>query len=306
MIATRAAVLAVATAALASVAGAQDMSRLAVPSRTAELIDQLKNADPEKRMEAAAALGVLGPAAKPAIPNLVEALKDPVAAVRMKAIDALMLMGPAAAEAASKIPPFLNDPDELVRVSAVVALPRITAEPSSTVPLLKKALGDNASTVRRSAAIELAMLQAELPAAVPVLREGLDDPIPSRRLEVCIALGKVVPAQERKAIAAIAAAFLQDRNIRTRVEAARALGWLGAEAVPYLVRILESADRERPIYRMAIRSLGRIGPDAKASLPVLRALTENKRFRRGTLDVAIAAIEGKEPPPPPSPPARPR
>lgn len=268
-----------------------------MPPRLAELVKQLDDPEWDIRMEAATAIGLLGPVAKPAIPKLIEAFKDPVPAVRMKAIDALMFMGTTAAEAAPRIVPLLNDPDELVRVSAVIALPRITPDRASTVPLLKKALADKAWSVRRRAAMELVQLGEEVAAAIPVIREGLKDTIPSRRLEAIAILARASP-RERTEMIAVVVAHLKDPDTDTRVEAVRRLSGLGTDAVPHLIAILQSEGEQREVQTAAIRALGRIGPDARAALPILQELRKRKGLWRLLSQRSIAAIEGKGPRPP--------
>jgi len=296
MASTRTAALILATGMLGTTAGGQDAPVAPMSPRLAELVKQLKDPDWDTRMEAATALGVMRAEAKPAIPSLVEALKDPVAPVRMKAIDALMFMGTEAAEAVPRIVPFLSDPDELVRVSAVVALPRVAPDRASVLPLLKKALDDKAWRVRRQAAIELIHLDAEVPAAIPVLREGVKDAIPTYRLGAIAALGRAVSPEERKAMAVIAAEYLRVSDADVQHEAIRALSSLGADAVPYLVGLIKTEGEGYGVRMSAIRALGRIGPDAKAALPLLRELQQRKGMWLKTAQKSAAAIEGKEPP----------
>ena len=299
MIRMRTAALIVATAVVGPMAGGQDTPALPASPRLAELVKQLKDPDWDTRMEAATALGMLGPAAKGAIPNLVEALKDPVAPVRMKALDALMFMGTAAAAAAPQIPPFLNDADELVRISAVIALTRVTPDRASIVPLLKNALGDKASRVRRQAATELIQMRAEVPAAIPVVREGLKAEFPLHRIEAIKTLGEVVSPEERKSLAATAGEYLKAPDRDLRLQTVRALAYLGAEGVPYLVGVLKAEEQDRRVQIAAIMALGRMGPDAQAAVPVLQGFAERKGIWMKASQRSIAAIEGKEPRLPP-------
>lgn len=276
-------------------ARAQTTAAAPVNPRIAEMLKQLKDPDWDTRMEAATALGRLGPAAKPAIPNLLDALGDPEPAVRMKAIDAFMFMGRDAAETAPRIIPMLKDPNELVRVSAVIALPRVSADPASTVPLLKTALSDPAWVVRRRAAIELVHLGAESEATLPVLREGLRDPVPSYRMEAIGNLVKVAPPAERQTIVDLVLRYLKDPDDETRIEAIRTLSGMGAEAVPPLIGVLTAPNEPRHVQAAAIRALGRIGPPAKDALPHLRPLLKLRGILLKTTEKAIASIEGNGP-----------
>ena len=288
--------LALVAAVSASPASSPAEGESSLPPRMAELVKQLQDPDWDIRMEAATALGNLGPEAKPALPYLVVALKDPVPTVRMKAVDALMFMRAAAAEAAPLLLPMLEDADELVRISVVVALPRVTAPPSLTTPVLKKMLSDNAWRVRRQAAIELIQMKAEVPAAIPVLREASKDPVIIARLTALAVLGGVVEPPERKAIAAMAAEFIGEGSYDVRVQAIRTLSALGPESVPHLVGVLtKSPAAERSVQMAAVQALGRIGPDAKAALPALQQVMSRKGIWLKVAQRSIAAIEGTEP-----------
>ncbi|HJZ59055.1 MAG TPA: HEAT repeat domain-containing protein [Gemmataceae bacterium] len=65
-----------------------------VPLR--QLVAQLKSPDAQTRKEAAKTIGLIGPAAKDAVPALVNALKDKDSDVRSSAALALKWIGPAA------------------------------------------------------------------------------------------------------------------------------------------------------------------------------------------------------------------
>jgi len=97
-----------------------------------------------------------------------------------------------------------------------------------------------------------------------------------------------------------------DSNVRT--EAACALSKYGVRAVPALVRAL--GDPEPSVVVYSALSLGRIGPDAKAAVPMLEKATTDPRKdmtgswplfdERGTVRWAAAEalkeIRGEEPP----------
>ena len=63
-------------------------------------------------------------------------------------------------------------------------------------------------------------------------------------------------------------AQLKSKNASVRAKAAEALGAAGADAVPHL-NYLAATDPEWTVRGAAVRSLGRIGPAAKAALPTL-------------------------------------
>jgi HEAT repeat protein len=92
------------------------------------LIDLLKDEDSNVRQEAAAALGNLGPLAKPAIPALSETLNDQDSTVRYRAVEALGRIGP---KAVGVIVEALTNDDPRVRSCAEEALKKIDPEQRS-------------------------------------------------------------------------------------------------------------------------------------------------------------------------------
>ncbi len=86
---------------------------------------QLSDAEPARRLEAAAALGRLRRRARSAVPQLAAALKDANVLVRKMAALALGDIGAAAGVAA--LTEALNDGEESVRRRAAVALREIAA-----------------------------------------------------------------------------------------------------------------------------------------------------------------------------------
>jgi HEAT repeat protein len=77
--------------------------------------------------------------------------------------------------------------------------------------------------------------------------------------------------------------------------ALRSIDGAGPEAVPTLLEGLESEDRRRRYYAMYL--LGKVGPAAKAALPILKRMrdeTESRRYRESyqrTIDQIEAGSE---------------
>jgi len=113
------------------------------PENLTLLVDPLEDPDARIRQGAAKILAQLGPAAKPAVPELLHALQDPAAGVQEAAQDALKRIGPDA------------------------------------VPALVEALAAPNADVRESAAWALGMMGPAARAAVASLRErSANDPSP--------------------------------------------------------------------------------------------------------------------------------
>jgi HEAT repeat protein len=114
------------------------------------------------RSIAAAALGNIGPASKPAVPSLVELLGDEAEFVRSSAAFALGGIG---RDAKAGIPALINalkDPDVAVRRQAPESLAEIGPEAKVAIPALVDALRDPDEGVREYAAVAMADLSSSL------------------------------------------------------------------------------------------------------------------------------------------------
>ena len=96
-----------------------------VSEGVSELVKDLNDQRADVRINAARALGEIGPEAKAAVPALIETLKDEEASVRSSAAFALSRIGLAAVPALSEA---LKDEDRNVRGSAAVALDQIRSD----------------------------------------------------------------------------------------------------------------------------------------------------------------------------------
>ena len=94
-----------------------------------EWIAQLKDGDWDERIIAAWALGEIGPAAAPAVPELIKALQDEDQDVRRYAAHALGTIGQETEAVRAALRRALNDEDEGVREQAAWALEQIGAGP---------------------------------------------------------------------------------------------------------------------------------------------------------------------------------
>jgi HEAT repeat protein len=93
-------------------------------------LDQLKTSpSATERWRAARALGMMGPEARGAVPELSRALKDDDPMLRAEAASALGQMGPAARPAVPALKELLTDKHLPVRDAAENALKAINAKP---------------------------------------------------------------------------------------------------------------------------------------------------------------------------------
>jgi HEAT repeat protein len=128
---------------------------------------------------AAAALGMLGPAAASAVEPLAELLSHPEADHRWSAALALSRIGQAAAPACGRLATALSDPDEKVRWYAAVALGGIGAEAAPAVPALSAALSDFDDDVVGCAADALQSIGVHTPEVLAALAASEDHPNPA-------------------------------------------------------------------------------------------------------------------------------
>jgi HEAT repeat protein len=196
------------------------------------------------------------------------------------------------------------------RVRAARGLGKLGATSPEVVPVLIGLLREKDEVLRRSAAEALGKIGPAAKGAVPALLEAFEDP--SIREAAARALGDVGP-EARTAISRLVAA-LKDANTDTRAEIAGALLKIGPAAEETLVTIVEAlrnpqrpplidriprgaltlneaalmlrlASYEEPL-REAVVRLGRMGPAARAAIPVLR---ESLKDRDPLLQLDAAA-----------------
>jgi HEAT repeat protein len=227
------------------------------------LIDALHDPNKTARSDAAGTLGIsLGAAAEPAVPALIRALWDQDNGVRDKAAEALGRIGPAARAAVPAL---------------IVAL---------------KTPGDD-DAAYSSTAEALGLIGPAAKEAAPFLKEKLQHP--DGYVRVCAALALWHIEDSRAGLAAARAA-LEDRSCRARAVAAEVLWRMEKhpQAVPTLIRLLEEDEGEMTnnAQYMAARALGRIGPAARAAVPKLRRLLNDKELElRQTVAAALKQIE---------------
>lgn len=121
------------------------------------------------------------------------------------------------------------------------------------------------------------------------LAEQLKSPEVGKRVQAAGALNRLSPAVSSVIPDLVAA--LKDEYFDVRENAAEALRKLGAKAVPALCRALDEDDYY--MQRYAARTLGRMGGEARESIPMLgRALGRTGTDARNEVARAIVAVGG--------------
>ncbi len=298
------------------------------PDAVAAVAAHLADRDPVRRLDAAAALGPLGAAAKPAagklaplladpdprarlaaavaawkvgaaapaLPAAAGLLKDPDPAVRkLAAMDLGAEFGPDAKAAVPDLVRCLYDPFAEVRSAAAEALGRVGPGAADAVgPLLTLLDGDEPGFVVSAACEAVGLIGPDRAVAAPVLERRLahPDPLVRTHAELALLAAGVLPNKDRLADR------LEHRDYRVRITAAEALWRAGKDerAVPLLVRALEEANLdgtwgENERY-MAARALGRVGPAGKPAAPELAKLLAHPDAQlAATAAAALKAID---------------
>lgn len=220
------------------------------------------------RREAARALGLIGPAAAAAAPDLIALLYDEDEAVRCQATESLgRVDGPPEAVIAALVG-LLPDVSQAVRAAAARTLGSLREKAAEAVPALVPLLQDREEAVRLAAAEAVGRIGTLNGDATPTLVEGLQNPDNVVRADTAEALGSIGETAVEATPALVQA--LKDTNDRVRAKAAEALGKIGeaaAEAVPSLVRALH--DKDNWVSAMAAEALGEMGESADGAIPAL-------------------------------------
>ena len=214
------------------------------------------------RCGAARCLGMLGPEAASAAPQLAHALRDPEPAVRNDAVLALGQLGKAAVP---HLTLALQEQDPHVRQAAALFLGRIGPEAAPAVPGLALALQDKEASVRVAAVIALSHIGPRAGAAVPALIQSLEDPDPSVRSYASTSLSEIRSPNVWALVKLINQGDLNIRKAATKalVENYRALR-LTAATFRKMAQSEDAASRE-----LALETLGILRADDDATISTL-------------------------------------
>ncbi len=274
------------------------------------LIGVLTGPNAKMRVCAAEALGMIGPAARAAVPALIRAL-----AVDRPASDPPELRGHAAkalgaigADARGVVPLLnglldriwekdegddINLLDRLIEAFDKLGAPpierllknflkdggdtyyleRLGPRAKPAVPGLRSALKDSRAQVRIYAAVALARIDPSVGDAIPVLINALDHPLDNIDYDgVLSALGRLGPTA-KAAIPALKRLLGEREDVFSRpgiLETLVQVDPSGGESIPALISALR--DEDSYVVQAAIDSLGLLGPRAKSAAPPLAAL----------------------------------
>jgi len=277
--------------------GARDVADVPV------LVQGLDDKNPHNRADAADELGLIGRAARDAVPALAlrvaqdadplvavraaeallridphekfvaflsSALEHEQAKVRRAAAQSLGNVGALAVTALPKLIDCLKDSDGDVRWAAVATLGRIGPEARAAVPVLTEALKD--SILRGMAADSLGAIGPDARAAVPGLKRLIESGDKDGRWPAAIALVRIGgPGAEAATPVFIDALKASDAGQRWDALCyLQRLGPRASAAVPAIKALLKSPDAF--LRELAVVTVGKIGPDAKAAVPELLPL----------------------------------
>ncbi len=245
------------------------------------LIGALKDGDTNVRWTVAEALGRIGGDAEAAIPALAEALRDK--AIRVMAADALGAMGSAARGAVPMLIDALQSEDGNYRWTAAIALSRIDGKSARpALPLFIEKLKSNDPRARWDAMMFVNNMGLEAKDAAPaVLRMVKDGDSVAARCLVTIAGADAV-----QAIPVLIQEFADDGDN------AESLASIGPAAAPALLQYLRNPEMKNR--RLAVKTLGLIGPKSKEVIPALIATLKHADAElRGAAANALAGIDPK-------------
>jgi HEAT repeat protein len=202
----------------------------------------------------AAALGVMGPPAAPAVPTLERMLVDVDGAVRRSAVDALGRLGPEGDRALLRA---IAHPDDRVLFWALMAVSARHDLSRAGLADAVAALGSRSFEVRAAALAVIASAGEAARAREGLVAGSLTDPAPLVRARALAALPSI-GAATASAVPAIAA-LLGDPVEDLRVEAFRAIGRFGEGGRLAEADIVAAAAREPKLRFCALDALARTG-----------------------------------------------
>lgn len=286
----------------------------------AELRELLGHPGQHIRWQAVAGLGVIGPPAKKAVPDLIRLLADEQPITRMLAAQALGEIGLESELDARKVIFMLRDVDPDVRQFALYAL--MNVGPNS-IPALEKMLSDTEPVYVRTACLQaLANQGPPAKAVLPTVIKLLSDPEAEIRAQSA-ATAAAIGADAKDALPALfenlldkdaqvqmysfqAAMIVGQADRKALLDALKAAnakgrwnapvlgnGLTGKQAVAALLKDLSAKDADNRA--MAALALGRLGKDAEPAIPALvRLAKEDAKQVRNAAQQALAQLDRNE------------
>lgn len=223
-----------------------------------QLLEQLKDASPSVRAQAAYKLGELGDAARPAMESLVALVADTDPHVRAVAAHAVLKIRPGPEVTRPIAKKLLAESDDAARMRFLHALADLGKE---VVPGLIDALKDD--ELAKYACVVLAEIGPEAAEAGPALAERLrSEKRPEVRQRLIMALGAVESAETAPDLIAI----VEDTEHDSRIPAAFALGRLGPSAKQAAAALSKGMEDADPVLKVVSAwALMKVSPDDQSS-----------------------------------------
>jgi HEAT repeat protein len=260
------------------------------PPDVAKLAAQLGSTDRDTRREAGHALEKLGPAAKPALPELIKALDDSDKQVWANALAAIAAIGPGATDAIPRLMQVFDsrrggDMRQRDKAQMIMrAANALACIGDAARPALIEALKSNDTGVRFGATKALGGMGAQSRDAIPALIENLGHADEDLRNEVIGTLALI----GGDAVAPLSKS-LSWPDPKLRSGSARVLAAIGAAAAdagPALLAQLQN-EKENAVRAAMLAVLPRVGlPQEQVVPPLMKALRSNDA------EIQSAALNG--------------
>ena len=267
------------------------------------LTEHIAAGDPDIRIRFVTALGEVGSAAAPSIPQLARAAVDPDEEIRTAAVEALGLVGkgPSADTVIPILLAALKDKDGNVRKNAVLGLDRIGSKTERVIAALIAALRDSEVEVRSDAEYAICKIGVSALPGILSLLSDTSTTVSGRADHIVTEISGLGPdvwnareSRDRGLLRLKEARFVlifalnnPDERVRNRI--ADVLANLRELVVPDLVTAF--SDQSSTIRAGAATTLELIGAAARPALDALRkCLNDPDALVRGAAESAIKQI----------------
>jgi HEAT repeat protein len=263
----------------------------------AQLAPLLRNKDVNLRTTAALALVKIG---KDSVAELVKLLNDPAPDARLAAIQTLSQFGKEDLDerAVTALVKALADADARVRQVAATDMALLgtrAREFGGGVAVSKTLFGllkDKDVRVRRSAVAALGQIGLDEKEEITALAAALQDKDVNVRAATIYSLSQYshdqAPDDWREHVMTCLSAGLKDSDRRIQFATAQTMAPEGKFAVPALIEVVEKGKGTSRLF--AAMTLGEIGPEASAAIPVLEKMSRDGSTKEARL-FAQAALE---------------
>jgi HEAT repeat protein len=276
--------------------GPQVQSRVRMPGFVVGVRPDFQRTEQEAAKIAIRSMG------RDAVPLLLEILRNGSAEAR-EAVKGFAALREIARPATAELLQLLDESDETIHQCAILALGYVDDSPVTVRALMDELRANSLSAIE-----SLGNMGQAAASAAPMLVARLKKSEPGWDIPLIIALGKI---RSKVAIPVLVeiiereAAKLDNRgrdigSLDRRQYAIDALGRIGAEAretVPFLTELLkrENTSNIMDLYfkRGLIAALGSIGPEAREAIPILTEISRNERFSNYRLAEPAAAALAK-------------